>query len=293
MAESESMRICRRMDRIGRKIMIMSGKGGVGKTTVTVNLAKALSRAGYKVGILDTDIHGPNIAKMLGCENAVLEGSEGEIQPVTVQGMKVVSLSFALENPSDAIVFRGPMKLNVIKQFLADVNWGDLDYLLIDTPPGTGDEQLAAAQNIPALAGCIIVTTPQAVSVLDSKRTVSFANQLKLRVLGVVENMSGLVCPHCGKIIDVFGKGGAEKMCMEEGVPLIGTIPLEVGLQIENGGTVSEDSLSGQAFSSIAQIVHSSTKPLTSKDIGYVPKDESCSPSACASCTADCPSKKG
>lgn len=293
MAESESMRICRRMDRIGRKIMIMSGKGGVGKTTVTVNLAKALSRAGYKVGILDTDIHGPNIAKMLGCENAVLEGSEGEIQPVTVQGMKVVSLSFALENPSDAIVFRGPMKLNVIKQFLADVNWGDLDYLLIDTPPGTGDEQLAAAQNIPALAGCIIVTTPQAVSVLDSKRTVSFANQLKLRVLGVVENMSGLVCPHCGKIIDVFGKGGAEKMCMEEGVPLIGTIPLEVALQIENGGTVSEDSLSGQAFMSIAQIVHSSTKPLTSKDIGYVPRDESCSPSACASCTADCPSKKG
>ena len=293
MAESESMRICRRMDRIGRKIMIMSGKGGVGKTTVTVNLAKALSRAGYKVGILDTDIHGPNIAKMLGCEKALLEGSEGQIEPVTVQGMKVVSLSFALENPSDAIVFRGPMKLSVIKQFLADVNWGDLDYLLIDTPPGTGDEQLAAAQNIPALAGCLIVTTPQAVSVLDSKRTVSFANQLNLRILGVVENMSGLVCPHCGKIIDVFGKGGAEKMCMEEGIPLIGTIPLETGLQIENGGTVSENSLSGQAFRSIAEIIHSSTKPLTSKDIGYVPKDDSCSPSACASCKADCPSKKG
>ncbi len=293
MAESESMRICRRMDRIGRKIMIMSGKGGVGKTTVTVNLAKALTGAGYRVGILDTDIHGPNIAKMLGCENALLEGSEGEIIPVTVQGMKVVSLSFALENPADAIVFRGPMKLSVIKQFLADVDWGDLDYLLIDTPPGTGDEQLAAAQNIPALAGCIIVTTPQEVSVLDSKRTVSFARQLNLRILGVVENMSGLVCPHCGQVINVFGKGGAEKMCVEEGVPLIGAIPLETGLQIENGGTVKADSASGQAFRSIADIIHSSTKPLASKDIGYVPKEEGCSPSSCASCTADCPSKKG
>ena len=196
MAESQSMRICQKMDNIGRKIMIMSGKGGVGKTTVTVSLAKALVKAGYSVGILDTDIHGPNIAKMLGCEDAILAGTDGSIDPVvTKEGLKVVSISFALSDPEDAVVFRGPMKLSVIKQFLSDVNWGKLDYLLIDTPPGTGDEQLAAAQNIPAMAGCVIVSTPQDVSILDSARSVSFARQLNLRIIGVIENMSGFVCP--------------------------------------------------------------------------------------------------
>jgi len=282
MAESQSMRICRKMDDIGRKIMIMSGKGGVGKTTVTVSLAKALVKAGYSVGILDTDIHGPNIAKMLGCEDEILSGTDGSIDPVvTKEGLKVVSISFALSDPEDAVVFRGPMKLSVIKQFLSDVNWGKLDYLLIDTPPGTGDEQLAAAQNIPAMAGCVIVTTPQDVSILDSARSVSFARQLSLRIIGVIENMSGFVCPHCGEHVDIFGAGGAEKLCMKEGIALIGKIPLRVN-QDENA----------PEYDRIASIIHSETKPLTSVDVGYVPKEEGCSPSACASCTSDCPSRK-
>ena len=282
MAESQSMRICQKMDNIGRKIMIMSGKGGVGKTTVTVSLAKALVKAGYSVGILDTDIHGPNIAKMLGCEDAILAGTDGSIDPVvTKEGLKVVSISFALSDPEDAVVFRGPMKLSVIKQFLSDVNWGTLDYLLIDTPPGTGDEQLAAAQNIPAMAGCVIVTTPQDVSILDSARSVSFARQLNLRIIGVIENMSGFVCPHCGEHVDIFGAGGAEKLCTKEGIALMGKIPLRVN-QEENA----------PEYDRIASIIHSETKPLTSKDIGYVPKEEGCTPSACASCTSDCASRK-
>lgn len=282
MAESQSVRICERMDLIGRKIMIMSGKGGVGKTTVTVNLAGALNRAGFSVGILDTDIHGPNIAKMLGCEDAILTGENGIIDPVvTPEGIKVVSISFALSDPEEAVVFRGPLKLNVIKQFLADVNWGRLDYLLIDTPPGTGDEQLAASQNIPALAGCIIVTTPHDVSVLDSARTVSFARQLDMKILGVIENMSGFVCPHCGERVDIFGAGGAERLCAKEGLPLLGRIPLSINKEANEG-----------EYSSLAQIVHSSTRPLTSADVGYTPKDDNCSPSACASCQADCPSRK-
>jgi len=285
--ENQSVRICRRMDMIGRKIMIMSGKGGVGKTTVTANLARALVKAGYSVGILDIDIHGPNIGKMLGCEDNLLTGQEGSINPVvSPEGIRVVSMSFAIENSDEAIVFRGSMKLNVIRQFIADVNWGNLDYLLIDTPPGTGDEQLAAAQNIPALAGCIIVTTPQDVAIMDSARSVSFARQLNLRIIGVIENMSGFDCPHCGQHIDIFGSGGAQELCTRDGIPLLGKIPLDIQIRKDGQGQGS------LALSGIAGLVHGLTKPLSSADVGYVPQNDGCSPSSCASCKSDCPSRK-
>ncbi|MCQ2398730.1 MAG: Mrp/NBP35 family ATP-binding protein, partial [Sphaerochaetaceae bacterium] len=231
--KSQEEKICERMDAIGRKILIMSGKGGVGKTTVTVNLANALLAMGKTVGVLDTDIHGPNIAKMFGCEGQILQGDEtGEIQPVSPrEGLKLVSLSFALSDPDQAVIFRGPMKISVIKQFLADVNWGTLDYLLIDSPPGTGDEQLTVCQSIPALAGCLIVTTPQKVAILDARRSVSFARDLDVEIIGVVENMSCLICPDCGHEIPVFGKDGGKNMCMDMNVPLIASIPMEIGLQ--------------------------------------------------------------
>lgn len=296
MAEkSQEEKICERMDKIGRKILVMSGKGGVGKTTVTVNLAKALVRQGHSVGILDTDIHGPNVGKMLGCENGqLLTADDGvSIDPVeTSDGIKVVSLSFAMSDPSQAVVFRGPMKLSVINQFLGDVNWGTLDYLLIDSPPGTGDEQLAILQGIPAMTGTVIVTTPQQVAILDARRSVSFANQLDARILGVIENMSYLSCPKCKEKIYIFGKDGGKNMCMELGVPLIGQIPMEMELQVaEDNG----EDYKGQVaieFDKIASYIHASTKPSCSADIGYVPKGAGCSPSACASCTQDCPSKK-
>lgn len=295
---SQEQKICQKMDAIGRKILIMSGKGGVGKTTVTVNLANALLSMGYTVGILDTDLHGPNVAKMLGCEGMELMQSEkGEIVPVSPRkGLKVVSLSFALGDPDQAVIFRGPMKLSVIKQFLSDVEWGTLDYLLIDSPPGTGDEQLAVCQSIPAMAGSIIVTTPQDVAVLDAKKSVSFAQQLDLRVIGVVENMSYLICPDCGKEIPIFGKDGGKNLCQAYSLPLIAQIPMEVGLrQGEDTGVnwiEKGESKSAQAFKQIAEFVHASTKPLNSADIGYIPQSSSCSPSSCATCTQDCPSKK-
>lgn len=293
--KSQEQKICERMDLIGRKILIMSGKGGVGKTTVTVNIANALLKMGKTVGILDTDIHGPNVAKMLGCEGKeLLNSTDGvSIEPVSPrEGLKVVSLSFALQDPDQAVIFRGPMKMSVINQFLADVNWGVLDYLLIDSPPGTGDEQLAILQGIPAMTGTIIVTTPQQVAILDARRSVSFANQLDTRILGVIENMSYLECPTCKEKLYIFGKDGGKNMCMELGVPLIGQIPMETELQkAEDEGKTYEGHAS-EVFSQIAHIIDSSTQPSCSADVGYVPKGPGCSPESCATCTLDCPSKK-
>lgn len=295
---SQEEKICLKMDQIGRKILIMSGKGGVGKTTVTVNLANALLAQGHTVGVLDTDIHGPNVAKMFGCEQAILMQNEiGEIVPVSPKkGLEIVSLSFALHSAEEAVVFRGPMKLSLIKQFLADVAWGTLDYLLIDSPPGTGDEQLAVCQNIPAMTGAIIVTTPQEVALLDARRSVSFACQLDLRILGVIENMSYLICPDCKKHIPVFGEGGGKKLCKEHDLDLLGEIPMEIAVREgeDKGENLIENSTTEASaiFRKIAEQIHKNTKPSCSADIGYVPKGSSCSPASCATCTEDCPSRK-
>ena len=296
-AEIQEVNIHNRMAKIDRKILIMSGKGGVGKSTVTVNLANALLSMGQTVGVLDTDIHGPNIAKMFGCEGEVLMTTEdgSSILPVCPrEGLKVVSMSFALNDPDQAIIFRGPMKIGVIKQFLADVEWGNLDYLLIDSPPGTGDEQLAVCQSVPDLAGCIVVTTPQQVAILDVKKSINFAQQLNTKVLGLVENMSYLICPDCGAKIPIFGTDGGKELCEQEGIAFLGAVPMEVGLlQIEDLGRnwISEcpESPSAQAFLEIAKILHASVEFVHTP---YVPSFQSCSPSACASCSANCSSKK-
>lgn len=296
-SEIQEINIHSRMKLVDRKILIMSGKGGVGKSTVTVNLANALLAMGKTVGVLDTDIHGPNIPKMFGCENAILQSTEDgkSILPVSPRaGLKVVSMSFALGDPDQAIIFRGPMKIGVIKQFLADVEWGTLDYLLIDSPPGTGDEQLAVCQSVPDLTGCILVTTPQQVAILDAKKSVNFARQLSADVIGLVENMSCLICPDCGKRIPVFGKDGGKNLCKEMGIPFLGEIPMELGLQQDEDLGVNwleknPESESSKAFRDIAQYLHGTLK---FKHTPYVPSFDSCSPSACASCTANCSSKK-
>jgi ATP-binding protein involved in chromosome partitioning len=225
--KEEDAKVARALARIKNRILVFSGKGGVGKSTVAANLALALSLRNQKVGLLDVDIHGPNLAKMLGVENKKLEISSETIKAVPInENLKLVSMSFLLDSPDLPVIWRGPMKMKVIQQFLGDVDWGELDWLIIDSPPGTGDEPLSVAQLIPA-TGAIIVTTPQEVSVLDSRKAVIFAMKLNLRVLGIVENMSGMVCPHCGQRIDLFKTGGGEKAALEMHVPFLGKIPVD------------------------------------------------------------------
>lgn len=213
-------------------IMVLSGKGGVGKSTVSVNLAYSLSNHGFRVGLLDLDMHGPNIPKMLGIEDHKLTVLGEMIEPVHVTGkLSVMSMAFLLPDTSTPIIWRGPMKMAAIQQFLKEVNWGALDYLVVDLPPGTGDEALTIAQIAPNLSGAVIVTTPQDVATLDAKKSVKFIQKLEIPVLGIIENMSGMVCPHCGEEIDLFGKGGGKKIAEELNVPYLGSIPLDIDMR--------------------------------------------------------------
>ena len=219
-----------RMAKINHKIIIASGKGGVGKSTVSVNLARALQMKGLQVGILDADITGPDIPKLLGIEEAKLKQGTDGIEPAKADGIMVASMALILSSRETPVVWRGPMKMAAIKQFIQDVNWGDLDFLLIDLPPGTSDEPLSVVQLIPELAGAIIVTTPQEVALLDSRKAVNMVKAMKIPVLGIVENMSGLICPHCNEGISIFGAGGGLRMAEEMNVPFLGAIPIDPGV---------------------------------------------------------------
>jgi Mrp family chromosome partitioning ATPase len=224
----QEKRLKERMLKVKHPLIVMSGKGGVGKSTVAVNLAYALSLTNNSVGILDIDLHGPNIAKMLGIEKHSLCNLELEIKPVEVLcNLKAVSVALTGYDSDQPIIWRGPMKSAVIRQFLADVNWGELDYLVIDSPPGTGDEPLSACQSIPNVSGIIIVTTPQDVAILDARKSVLFAKEIKIPVVGIIENMSGFICPHCHAETDIFKKGGGEKAAQELKVPFLGRVPFE------------------------------------------------------------------
>jgi len=224
----QEKRLKEKMSKIKYPLIVMSGKGGVGKTTVAVNLAYALSLSGNSVGILDIDLHGPNIAKMLGIEQQSIFAMESGIEPVEVSAnLKAVSIALSGYNPDQPIIWRGPAKAAVIRQFLSDVNWGNLDYLVIDSPPGTGDEPLSACQLIPNVSGIIIVTTPQDVAILDARKSVLFAKEIKIPVVGIIENMSGFVCPHCHAETDIFKKGGGEKAAEGLEVPFLGRVPFQ------------------------------------------------------------------
>ena len=226
MADQQA-KITENIGRIKNKLVVMSGKGGVGKTTVAVNLASALANKGKSVGIMDVDIHGPNVPKMLGLDESQIQADDNGIIPIiTENNLKVISMAFLLSDPDSPVIWRGPMKMQVINQFLGDVQWGDLDYLIVDLPPGTGDESLSIAQQIPG-AEAVIVTTPQDVALLDSRKAVTFARTLNMPVLGIIENMSGMKCPHCGKDIDLFKSGGGEKAARDMGVPFLGRLPID------------------------------------------------------------------
>lgn len=220
--------LTQRMCRIGYKLLVMSGKGGVGKSTVAANLAITLALAGKQVGLLDVDIHGPSIPKLMGLDDSRAVTHDGELVPIEVGGnLKVISIAFFLASNRDAVIWRGPMKYNAIRQFLKDVAWGPLDYLVIDSPPGTGDEPLSVAQMIGQPAGAVLVTTPQDLAISDVRRSVSFCEKVSLPVVGIIENMSGLTCPHCGGRIDLFKTGGGEALAREMGVAHLGRIPID------------------------------------------------------------------
>lgn len=214
--------------RIKHKIVVMSGKGGVGKSTMAANIAVALSLAGKKVGLLDVDVHGPSIPRLLSLKGKKPHMGDQIMEPVPwSKNLSVMSLGFLLEDDRQAVIWRGPVKIGLIKQFIEDVMWGDLDYLIVDCPPGTGDEPLTTLQTLGATAMAVIVTTPQGVAVDDVRRSVSFVGELGNRVLGIVENMSGFVCPDCGSVHNIFASGGGEDLAKEAGVQFLGRIPLD------------------------------------------------------------------
>ena len=232
--------IKKNMEKIKHKIVVISGKGGVGKTTVAVNLAMSLASIGLRVGILDVDITGPNVLKMLGIAPELKPRVDAEAKrfyPVNGPlNMKVMSMAFLIENSDSPVIWRGPMKMSAVRQFLGEAIWGDLDYLICDLPPGTSDETLDILQLIPE-ENIIIVSTPQEVALMDARKTIKMAQIMERSVLGIIENMSGFECPHCGKHIDLYPPGGVDQATKDFNIRLLGKIPfeLEVGIQGDKG----------------------------------------------------------
>ncbi|KAJ8284191.1 hypothetical protein COCON_G00030410 [Conger conger] len=252
-------------------ILVLSGKGGVGKSTMTTELALALRHAGKKVGILDIDLCGPSIPRMLCVGQPEVHQCDAGWVPVYVDSSKslaLMSIGFLLENPDDAVVWRGPKKNALIGQFVSDVAWGELDYLLVDTPPGTSDEHISVVENLRKhkLDGAILVTTPQAVSTGDVRREVTFCKKVGLPILGIVENMSGFVCPHCSECSNIFSKGGGEDLANLTGTPFLGCVPLDpqLGASLESGKDFIQafpESATFAAINTIAQAVMASVEP--------------------------------
>ncbi|MCJ2554618.1 MAG: Mrp/NBP35 family ATP-binding protein [Candidatus Thermoplasmatota archaeon] len=256
----ERTKISENMERVKHKLIVMSGKGGVGKSTVAANLAVALGKE-RDVGVVDVDITGPDIPKILGVEDVKLLAGEDGIEPaISYHDVRVMSMAYFAQTKDQAVIWRGPLKMKAINQMLGDVHWGELDYLLVDLPPGTSDEPLSIAQNIPDADGAIVVTTPQDVALLDVRKAISFARTLNMPIIGVIENMSGYTCPECGHHDDVFKKGGGEQAAKELGLTFLGHIPLEAEIVV--GGDAGKpfvlsqpDSPAAKAFAEIVERV--------------------------------------
>jgi Mrp family chromosome partitioning ATPase/predicted Fe-Mo cluster-binding NifX family protein len=251
---------------IRHKLLVMSGKGGVGKSSVAVNLALSLARRGYKVGLMDVDLHGPNVLRMLGLTEPLdLMHAQFRLPPDLMDHLRVVSIEMLMRNREVAVIWRGPLKHQLIRQFLTEVQWDSLDYLIIDAPPGTGDEPMSVAQTIPE-AQAIIVTTPQEISLADVRKSIDFCRKINMNILGVVENMSGYSCPHCGKEIPLFKQGGGARTAQEAKVPFLGSLPFDPRvLEAEDQGQLlqlpEKDSAFMQALSPIAEYVLETLAP--------------------------------
>lgn len=264
----QELAIKKSLGKIKKKILVMSGKGGVGKSTVSVNLALGLAQAGYKVGLMDVDIHGPDVIRMLDMKGSIEAPASPDALVPTLkynENLKVVSLEYMMRDRDEAIIWRGPMKIQAIRQFISDMDWGELDYLIIDAPPGTGDEPLTVAQTIPNLRA-IVVTTPQKVAIADVRKSINFCKTVDVEIVGVVENMSGFICPHCNKTVDIFKQGGGEELARELDLPFLGKIPMDPRIVI--GGDDGKPFLiSGQespameAFSSFVKTVELRVPP--------------------------------
>lgn len=245
------------------KLVIMSGKGGVGKSTVTSSLATAFVHLGLSAGIIDSDMHGPSIPKILGVESlrGTIQGDDNFIYPLEInKNLKIISLDLLIDKKDTPIIWRGPLKMKMISDFLERVKWGKLDFLLFDLPPGTGDEPLSIAQTLPSTDGVIIVTTPQEVALHSVRKSIRFSQELKMPVLGIIENMSGFVCPHCNKEVDIFGKGNTKKTAEDFGIRYLGEIPIDpqVSKQGDRGEMLnfdSKESFSAQRFLEIAKSI--------------------------------------
>ncbi len=257
----------KRMNEIKHKLIIGSNKGGVGKSTVTTNLAIALQESGYSVGLADADLHGPNIPKLLQAENVRLKSTDVGIDPYeTSNGLKVASLGFLIEDPNMHIAWRDAVKYDFIIELLGNINWGPLDYLLFDLPPGTGNEQITIIDFIGEVDGAVVVTTPQDLAILDARKMISFSRDSNVPIVGVIENMSTMSCPHCEKDIDVFKKGGGQKLAEELVLPYLGSIPLDgdIVANSDSGQPVvlsRPDSVAAKAFMKLAENCHKFLNP--------------------------------
>lgn len=264
--DEQTQNIHKNMKKIKNKIVVISGKGGVGKTTVAVNLAMSLASVGLRVGLLDVDITGANVLKMLGVDPELKPKVDPEAKkffPVLgPMNIKVMSMAFLTENSDMPVIWRGPMKMSAVRQFLGEAEWGDLDYLICDLPPGTSDETLDILQLIPD-ENIVVITTPQEVALMDARKTIRMSQVMERKVLGIIENMSGFNCPHCGEYIDLYPPGGAKKAAIDFGIQLLGQIPFEteVGVQSDRGLPFilkNPTSVSAKAFKEVVQKIRQS-----------------------------------
>ncbi|MGB9762322.1 MAG: P-loop NTPase [Caldimicrobium thiodismutans] len=266
--DQQDKRVREQLSKIKHKIMVMSGKGGVGKSTIAVNIAVGLSLQDFMVGLLDVDLHGPSIPKMLGARDLKLtRRPDGRLGAIKYSpNLKFLSIEPLLPSEDSPIIWRGPIKISAIKQFIGDIDWGELDYLIIDAPPGTGDEPLTVAKTIPD-AYALIVTTPQEVSLIDVKKSIRFCQKVKMRILGLVENMSGFICPHCGKPLDLFKRGGGQKLAEEMGIRFLGKIPVDPRI-VDTGDRgkpivgAYPESVTAQAFEDLIRNIISATEEM-------------------------------